>query len=604
MGGFKNMSRDENATFLSRALFLGILQIGLVLILFGRMYYLQIFEGSHYRLLAEGNRIFSRPLVPLRGHIYDRNGSILVENETSFRLLLLVDKKKDIESTLAALEEVITLSPEEKEEILKKVGKKNSIDAIVIKDGLTWEEVSAIELHAADLPGISLEVGARRHYPLLSEGAHVLGYVASPSEKEEEEDPILTIPGLKMGKVGLEKYLDQRLRGTPGYQAFEVNARRKIVRDLNQSESIPGEDLHLTLDGRLQKYASEVLSEYESASAVVIDIQSGEILALVSTPSFDPNLFPLGISHHDWGALRDNPYVPMTNKAISGLYPPASTVKMFVALAALEAGIIDKSTTVHCPGYFYVGNHPFHCWKKQGHGPINVSNAISESCDVFFYEIAKRVGIDRLSATFKTVGLGEGGLEGFPHCKKGLVPTKEWKKDKKNANWTLSDTIMTSIGQGYMQASPLELAVATARLVRGKKVFPHLEKGEQLSFENLGFNPEHLELIKEAMANTTNSPEGTAFFGRIQQEGKEMAGKTGTSQVRRITLEQRRAGITKTGHLAWKYREHGLFVGYAPVHNPRYAIAVVVEHGGGPRGATQAARDILLKAQLLEETSK
>lgn len=599
------MSREENTNFLPRALFVGILQISLVMILFGRMYYLQIFEGSHYHLLAEGNRIFSRPLVPLRGQIYDRNGCVLVENETSFRLLLLVDRKKDIESTLTALEEVISLSAEEKEEILKKVGKKHSIDAIVLKDGLTWEEVSAIELHAADLPGISLEVGARRHYPLLSEGAHVLGYVASPSEKEEEEEPILAIPGLKTGKVGLEKYFDQRLRGTPGYRTFEVNARRKIVRDLSQNESIPGEDIHLTLDGRLQKYASEVLSEYESASAVVLDIQSGEILALVSTPSFDPNLFPLGISHHEWGKLRDNPYVPMTNKVISGLYPPGSTIKMFVALAALEAGIIDKTTTVHCPGYFYVGDHPFHCWKKHGHGFINVSNAISESCDVFFYEIAKRAGIDRLSATFKAVGLGEGGgLEGFPHCKKGLIPTKEWKKDKKNANWTLSDTIMTSIGQGYMQASPLELAVVIARLVGGKKVIPHLEGRENPSFENLEFNPEYLKLIKEAMANTTNSPSGTAFFGRIQQEGKEMGGKTGTSQVRRITLEQRRAGQTKTNHLAWKYREHGIFVGYAPIHNPRYAIAVVVEHGGGPRGAIQAARDILLKAQLLEEENK
>ncbi|MDI9641006.1 penicillin-binding transpeptidase domain-containing protein [Geitlerinema splendidum] len=301
----------------------------------------------------------------------------------------------------------------------------------MVKDGLTWEEVSAIELHATNLPGISLEVGSRRHYPLLSEGAHILGYVASPSEKEEEEDPTLAIPGLKVGKVGLEKYFDQRLRGTLGYRAFEVNARRKIVRDLNQNESVPGEDIHLTLDERLQKYASEVLSEYESASAVVLDIQSGEILALVSTPSFDPNLFPLGISHHDWGELRDNPYVPMTNKAISGLYPPGSTIKMFVALAALESGVIDKNTAVYCPGYFYVGDHPFHCWKKHGHGSINVSNAISESCDVFFYEIAKRVGIDRLSATFKSIGLGEGGLEGFPHCKKGLVPTKEWKKDKK-----------------------------------------------------------------------------------------------------------------------------------------------------------------------------
>lgn len=594
------MSKQENTKFIPRVLFLGILQICFILILLGRMYYLQIFEGSHYRLLAEGNRIVAHPLIPLRGQIYDRNGTLLIQNETSFRLLLLTDTKKEIETILTALEGVIPLSPEEKEDIQKKVQKKKGLDSIVLKDNLTWEEVSAIELHGASLPGISIEVGARRHYPTAMEGAHLLGYVASPSEAEEEGDPILAIPGFKVGKVGLEKHWDQRLRGTPGYKSFEVNARRKIVRELNQIASMPGEDIHLTLDGRLQSYAQEVLAPYESASVVVIDVRHGDILALVSTPSYDPNLFPLGISHQDWGALQENPYIPLTNKAVSGLYPPGSTVKIFVALAALDLGIINKDTTVYCPGVYYVGTHPFHCHKKDGHGHVNVSQAISGSCDVFFYEVAKRVGIERLASHYKAAGLGEGGLAEFPHRKKGLVPTKEWKKEKKKENWTLSDTILTSIGQGYTMATPLELAVAMARIAAGgQKVTPRLEGTDPTSFQDMGYRPEHMALVLQALADTVNAPFGTAFAGRIESEGKQMGGKTATSQVRRITLEQRRAGQTKTMHLPWKYREHGIFVGYAPLESPRYAIAVVIEHAGGARPAVLVAREILLKAQQL-----
>lgn len=596
------MSRMENSKFLSRALLLGGFQILLVLILLGRMVYLQIIEESYYRLLADGNRIVTRPLVPLRGRIYDKNETLLVENETNFKLLFLAEKKKDIEAALASLEDVISLSLEEKEEILKKAQKRRGLESIVIKDNLTWDDVSAIELHAMDLPGMSIEVGSKRKYPLVLEGAHLLGYVSSPSEKEEEKDSSLGIPGLKIGKVGLEKYLDRRLRGTPGYSASEVNARRKIVRELNQMESIPGEDIRLTIDERLQRYAYEVLSEHESASAVVLDIQTGNILALVSFPSFDPNLFSSGISQNDWKDLQNNPYVPLTNKAISGLYPPGSTIKIFVALAALELGIIDKNTTVHCPGYYYVGDHPFHCHRKAGHGNVNVSNAIFESCDVFFYTIAKRVGIDRLSAYLKKVGLGEGGLEGFPHSKSGLIPTKEWKQEKKKEKWTPSDTILTAIGQGYITSSPLELAIAMARIAGGgKKVAPQLEQGNAPTFPDLGFNPDHIDLIKEAMAYTVNSPYGTAYRGRILVEGKEMGGKTATSQVRRITLSQRKMGQTKTTNLPWKYREHGIFIGYAPLENPRYAITVLIEHVGGARRAVFAARDILLKAQLLEE---
>ncbi|MBY0500779.1 MAG: penicillin-binding protein 2 [Alphaproteobacteria bacterium] len=593
------MSDKENTQFLRRTLFLGVLQIALLIILVGRMYYLQICEGSYYHLLAEGNRIATRPLVPLRGQIYDRMGNPLAQNETSFRAVLLTDKKDKVEETLETLCTLIVLPQDEIEETLKTIHKKRGLDSLIVKDNLTWQEVSAIELHAADLPGISVEVGSTRKYPSAFRGAHLLGYVASPSEKEQEADPILTIPGLKVGKVGIEKYFDSRLRGKPGHSAFEVNARRKIVRELHQIASTPGEDIHLTIDGSLQEYIQEILSSYESASVVVIDIQNGDILALVSTPSFDPNLFPQGISHKDWHELRENPFVPLTDKAISGQYAPGSTVKLFVGLAALHTGVIDKNTTVFCPGFISVGNHKFHCMRS--HGTVNITRAISESCDVFFYEIAKRVGIDRLSEVYQDVGLGEGGLEGFPHAKKGLVPTKVWKKEKKNANWTVSDTIQVSIGQGYMLTTPLELAVAMARLAGdGKRLIPRLEGQGDVAFEELSYDKKHIKTILEAAQGTVNMPTGTAFRGRIMVPGMEMAGKTGTSQVRRITMKQRKVGQTKTAHLPWKYREHGLFVGYAPIQAPRYAIAVVVEHVGGSSLAVQVARDTLLKIQLLE----
>lgn len=590
---------EDNYKFIRRILFLGIIQFVIIIVLLGRMYYLQIFEGEHYHLLAEGNRIATRPLIPVRGQIYDRNKVPLAQNETNFRIVFLTDKRAEVEDTLHTLSGLITLSNEEKENALNIIRKKRGLDSVIIKDNLTWEEVASVELHTAELPGISVEIGSSRKYPKILAGAHLLGYVASPSEKEQSEDPILTIPGLKMGKVGLEKYFDKQLRGTPGHCAFEINAKRKVLRELYKAESTGGQDIYLTIDSRLQDYTQNILARYESAAAVVIDIHNGDIIAIVSTPSFDPNLFPQGIGHKPWHELQENPYVPLTNKAVSGLYPPGSTVKLFVALSALESGIIDKNTTVYCPGHIYVGNHKFHC--MHSHGTVNVSRAIIESCDVFFYEISKKIGIDRLSALYQKVGLGEGGLEHFPHSKKGLVPTKAWKKEKKNTNWTISDTIQASIGQGYMNATPLELAVAMARLVGGgKKLIPRLTEQEPISFPDLGFDKQHLETILEATRGVVNSPNGTAYRNRIMAPGMEMGGKTGTSQVRRITLAQRKAGLTKTHHLAWKYREHGLFVGYAPVDAPRYAIAVVVEHAGGSGPAIQAAREILQYAQELE----
>jgi penicillin-binding protein 2 len=590
------MFEDKDNKFIRRTIFLGVLKCIIIFILFGRMYYLQIFEGNYYHLLAEGNRIATRPLVPLRGQIYDRNGVLLAQNETNFRLLFLTDQGAEIEETLQTLSRLIDLSDEEMKEALQSIKKKRGLDSVIIKDNLTWEEVSAIELHTADLPGISIEIGSIRKYPKNLAGAHLLGYVGAPSETEQDEDAMLTIPGLKVGKVGLEKHFDSILRGIPGHSAFEINAKRKVIRELHQMSSTPGQDVYLTIDSRLQDYAQGVLANYESATAVVIDIHNGDIMALVSNPAFDPNLFPQGIGHSSWNELQQNPYVPLTNKALSGLYAPGSTVKLFVALAALQAGVIDKNFTVYCPGHIYVGTHKFHC--MHSHGTVNVTRAIIESCDVFFYEISKKIGIDRLAALYQNMGLGQEGLLSFPHSKTGLIPTKSWKKEKKNANWTISDTIQVSIGQGYMHVTPLELVVAMARLAGGgKKLIPRLTGDGPQSFPDMGFDQNHLRLILEAAKGVVNSPNGTAFRNRIMVQGMEMAGKTGTSQVRRITLKQRKAGQTKTAHLPWKYREHGLFIGYAS----HYAIAVVVEHAGGSGPAIQAARDILQYVQHLEK---
>jgi penicillin-binding protein 2 len=564
----------------------------------GRMYYLQIIEGPYYNLLAEGNRMATRPLVPSRGHIFDRNNIPLSHNESRFRIVLLTEKRDELEETLATLSTLIPLATEEKEAALNLIHKKKGLDTIIVKDNLTWAEVSKVELHSSDLPGLIIEIGSHRTYPENLKGAHLIGYVASPSLQEQEDDPMLTIAGLKVGKNGVEKFYDNRLRGSPGHSAFEVNAKRKIVRELHQTPSLSGDDIHLSIDSRLQAFAQDILENHLSGSVALIHIPTGEILALASTPSFDPNLFPQGITHKDWNELRDNPYVPMTNKALSGRYAPGSTVKLFVALAALEAGIIDKNTIIHCPGYVTVGNHKFHC--MHCHGPVTVTRAITESCDVFFYEIAKKMGIDLMSEVLTTMGIGEGGLEGFPQNKKGLVPTKEWKQEHKNQRWTVSDTIMTSIGQGYMLSTPLELAVSMARLVSGKRMDARLELNSEFHFPELPYKKEHILTILEAANMVTNLPSGTAYRNRIQQEGFEMSGKTGTSQVRRITMEQRKAGLTKTHHLDWKYREHAIFIGYAPLQDPKYAIAVVIEHAGGSGPAVQVARDVLLKAQLLE----
>ncbi len=474
-----------------------------------------------------------------------------------------------------------------------------------MKENLTWEQVSKLEVNAPTLPGVSIETGLIRSYPLGKPMAHIVGYVAAVSEDELTGDPLLELPSFRIGKSGVERQYDLALRGEPGNTKVEVNAVGRVIREVSREEGTPGEPLQLTIDAALQHYVYGRLSHERSATAVVLDVERGEVLALGSYPAFDPSAFTLGLSSDQWGKLVNNPQHPLTNKTIRGTYAPGSTFKMVVALAALEAGI-GAGHEVYCPGHMTLGDGRFHCWKRWGHGDMTMIPAIQQSCDVYFYDVAKRVGIDAIAAMANRLGLGEPtGIE-LPGERPGLIPTKGWKLSYLGESWQMGETLVASIGQGFMLTSPLQLGVMTARLATGKAVTPTLIRNREAldpdwtpsEPADLGIPAEHLRLVHEGMDSVTNDRRGTAYRSRIDIEGMEMAGKTGTSQVRRITMAERAAGVVKNQDLPWRRRDHGLFVCYAPVEEPRYACAVVVEHGGGgSSAAAPIARDIMLEVQ-------
>jgi len=483
---------------------------------------------------------------------------------------------------------------------------------VTVRENLNWEEVARIEVNAPDLPGVMIDVGESRYYPYGEETAHVLGYVAAVSEDEiNGDDPLLELPGFRIGKAGIEKVYDRELRGTGGSSQVEVNALGRVIRELSRQEGEPGAEVVLTIDLALQKMVTERLAG-ESAAAVVIDVRTGDVLALASTPGYDPNAFNKGLSTEEWKALITNPRTPLIDKAIAGQYPPGSTFKTIVALAALEKGVISPSATVFCPGYLRFGKALFHCWKRGGHGNVDMIRAITESCDVYFYEVARRTGIDRIAAMAERFGLGKTlGLD-LPGEQPGLVPTRDWKRATLDEPWHKGETLITGIGQGYLLTTPLQLAVMVARLANGGyAVVPRLarqgapakgEKGDGAPpgprLKSMGLSSSHLNIVLTGTRNVVNSPHGTARRARIKEEGFEMGGKTGTVQVKRITKAEREQGLRKNKDLPWKDRDHAIFIGYAPVQSPRYAVSVLVEHGGGgSHTAAPIARDILLEAQ-------
>ena len=609
----KDRDQERQKVLTRRALMLGAGQLGLVGALAGRLYYLQVVQADRYRVLADDNRISIRLLPPPRGEIVDRLGVPLAINEKNYRVVIVREQSGNVPVTLERLGRIIDLPEREVRRVLRDMRRKRAFVPITVRENLSWEEVSRVEVSAPDLPGISIEVGLTRFYPYAEQAAHVLGYVAAVSESELTGDPLLELPDFRIGKNGIEKVHDQHLRGKAGTSQVEVNALGRVIRELSREEGQPGRRIEITLDMELQRFAMNRLGE-ESAAAVIMDVHNGDVLALASTPGFNPNAFNRGLTPNEWEELISNERGPLTNKAIAGQYAPGSTFKMVVALAALETGVISPGQRVFCPGHLELGDTRFHCWKRPGHGHMDMHDAIKHSCDVYFYEVSKRLGIARIAAMAERLGLGQTLGFDLPGERPGLIPTREWKQARMGKPWHQGETLIAGIGQGYILTTPLQLAVMTARLVNGGiAVTPHLNRhlpgqgglqtvalpGSVGGFPSLGIAQEHLRLVRTAMAAVTNDPNGgTAYRARIAEAGMEMGGKTGTAQVRRITMAERLTGVRKNEDLPWRHRDHALFVGYAPVNAPRYCCAVIVEHGGGGSAvAAPIARDLLIETQ-------
>ncbi len=607
------MDRDSDRhKLISRRMFMLAAGNGvLISALAGRLYYLQVLESERYSTLADENRINLRLLPPPRGRIVDRLGRPLAVNRQDYRVFLIAEQASDVEATLDALGSLVEISDAERNRVLKELGRKRKFVPVTVRDGLDWEAVARIEVNAPDLPGISIDEGQSRYYPHGEIGAHLLGYVAAVSEKELTGDPLLEIPDFRIGKAGIEKVHDLELRGTGGSSEVEVNAVGRVIRELGRTEGQPGSDITLTIDLDLQRLALDRL-EGQSGAAVVLDVHTGEVLAMASNPGFDPNAFNRGLSNKEWQALIGNPRAPLTNKAVAGTYAPGSTFKMAVALAALEKGVITPDTSFSCFGHLKLGNAKFHCWKKWGHGSMDLREALAQSCDVYFYEVAKRTGIDQITAMSKRLGLGQISGIDLPNERSGLLPDRDWKMAAIGTPWQIGETLIAGIGQGYVLTTPLQLAVMTARIANGgyaveprlTRAVMGLRKQEARSAEAgeaLGLVPAHVQVVRDGMSRVVNGARGTARSSAIKEPGMAMAGKTGTSQVRRITKAEREAGVFKNEDLPWERRDHALFVGYAPVDAPRYAVAVIVEHGGGgSKVAAPIARDIMIASQRLD----
>ncbi|MEM7056934.1 MAG: penicillin-binding protein 2 [Pseudomonadota bacterium] len=584
------------------------LQIGLAGSLAWRMRQLQVVDAERYHLLAEENRINMRLIAPERAELYDRSGEPLAINTKNYRVVMVREQAGDPEAMLDKLSRLINIPDHQRRRVLKEIKQKSAFVPVSVAEHLNWEDFAEVNANAPALPGIQPEVGLSRRYPHGRATAHIVGYVGRVSQYDldkirdsgREVDPVLQLPEFQIGKSGIERALDTRLRGQAGNQRIEVNAVGRVMNTLEVTDGVAGEDLHLTIDLNLQRYCNERLGD-ESAATVVMDVRSGDLLATTSNPSYDPNPFVLGISQSEYDLLLNDDHRPLHNKWASGAYPPGSTFKMVVALAALEAGVIGSETTHYCPGHLKLGKRKFHCWRRGGHGWVNLRKSLQQSCDVYYYEIARQVGIERIGEMARRLGLGVDLDIPMAALRSGLIPTKDWKQRVHEEGWLVGDTFNAGIGQGFVLSTPIQLAVMTSRIAAGSGVRPRLiraRNGTPLPVdppEDTRVNPEHFRMIRKAMFSVVNSRRGTAYRSRVKDDNWRIAGKTGTSQVRNK--------VVKNEDVPWEERDHALFVGYAPADNPRYAVAVVVEHGGsGSKAAAPIARDILLKAREILET--
>ena len=567
-------------SFSRRAMVLSGAQIGVGVLLAGRMTWLAVAENERYSSLSESNRVNMTLVPPRRGWIVDRKGLPIANNRTDFRVDIIPDRLQDKDRVIGLLTSLLSLPEEEVARINAELKRSVGFRPVQVAENLDWERFAAVSVRIPELPGVAPTRGFSRSYPLGAAVGHLTGYVgaASAEQFKETRNPLYVTPGFKLGKDGLEKTLDTELRGSAGAKRIEVTARGKLVRELATRADIPGRTTRLTIDAGLQEYAARRLGT-NSGSAVVFDCHSGEMLAMVSTPSYDPNSFSDGISHQEWQMLSGNDHVPLMNKVTQGLYPPGSTVKPMNGLALLAAGV-HPDERVHCSGAMRVGTGTFHCHKRRGHGPVNLKQAIMLSCDIYFYEMIRRLTYDRVAPIARMVGLGKKYDLPFTPQRYGTIPDSAWKLKKYKAPWTVADSLNASIGQGYVLANPLQLAVMSARIASGRAIEPHILAGaDSRNAPALDVSAEHLEIIRDAMSGVVNGG-GTGGASRLQIPGVQLAAKTGTAQVRRITMAERKTGVLSNAALPFKMRDHALFVCFAPADNPRYAAAVVLEHNG------------------------
>ena len=593
----------------------------------GRLFSLQVNENKKYLRLSDKNRLREWKLPPVRGEFFDYFGNIVAGNMEVYRLHVIPEQVENFNNLMVRLKTILDLSDKEYSKIVKKKNKQKPWETIIISENLSWAQFSKLNLYLHELDGAKPVLSVSRYYPYKENFTHVLGYLSRASALDLEENESIKknyVPGLKVGKSGLEKTFEKDLIGTNGVQRYEVNAYGKRINQLDHTVGKKGKNITLTVDAEIQKFANDILID-KSGSISVMDIYTGEIVALHSSPSFDPNLFIHGISNKDWKLIRENPLKPLLNKTISGLYSPGSTIKPIVALSALENDVISPNMKVKCTGKIELYGHTYHCWKKKGHGYMDLRNGIKQSCDTYFYEVSRRLGVDRLNVTATKFGLGHKVLNGiFKNEKKGLVPSTKWKKNNLGRGWVLGETLLTGIGQGYIQTTPLQLCLMTAQLANGGfKIHPRiildksyedyetiknkmsqniaerediqmgliptsdeLINSSEKKYSILFRNQENVKFVLEAMFGSTNEVFGTSYRSRIEDKKYQFAGKTGTSQVKRITERARELDL-KIEQIPYEERDHALYIAYGPYKNPRYAVSIIIEHGGS--GSSTAA---------------
>lgn len=590
---FNSEQKKRFKIFNRRSFILLSLKLGLFSLVTWKLFDIQILQSKKYKTLSKKNQINFEILYPIRGEILDRNNIIIALNKNTYDLFLIPEQSPNIEETLNKLNDFITISFKTRRKVIELSNKVKKFQRVKILKNINWDDLENIEANKNYLPGLHLQLVPQRIYPYNKYFSHILGYISQPSEEEIQLPYITNMPTLDIGKTGIEKKFNKILIGLAGKREIEVNAFGREIREISRISSQKGDNINISIDSRVQTFVQKELSKHKAGSVVLIDVNSGEILSMVSVPDFDPNLIIKKPNKIYWNTLLNNSLSPLLNRSIQGLYAPGSTFKMIVALSGLQKGVIDSKKSIFCNGKIEFGGQLYHCWKTKGHGKVNIIKAIKESCDCFFYELALKIGIEDIAKTAKEFGLGAVSEIGFENEKKGIVPSIKWKKENKKENWYAGETLTTGIGQGYLLATPLQLSLMTARIANnGKKIQPILyDNLIKNDFNKINFSPKHMKLVKNSMNKVVNEPGGTAYKSR--SSNYIYAGKTGTSQVKKITLEERESEDFRKKEKEWKNKDHALFVGYMPADNPRYAISVVIEHGGsGSSAAAPIAKKI------------